>query len=91
MTVALNHEQIKSHPKRISIIKPYIDQYDWKQIDFLSNKKDQIEFEKNDKTMALNILYILHNTEVIGHTYKSKCNLRPENQVILLMITDCEK
>ena len=30
ITVALNREQIKSHAERISNIKPFIDQYDWK-------------------------------------------------------------
>ena len=32
-----------------------------------------------------------HNTEEIRHVYKSKNNLKHENQVILLMITDGEK
>ena len=32
-----------------------------------------------------------HNTEKIRHAYKSKYNLKRENQVILLMITDGEK
>ena len=32
-----------------------------------------------------------HNTEKIRHAYKSKYNLKCENQVILLMITDGEK
>ena len=43
------------------------------------------------KALALNILYIPHNTEEIRHAYKSKQNLRRENQVILLMITDGKK
>ena len=30
--VALNHEQIKDHPERISKNKPFIDQYNWKEI-----------------------------------------------------------
>ena len=30
VTAALNHEQMKSNPERISNIKPFIDQYDWK-------------------------------------------------------------
>ena len=34
LTVALNYEQIKSHPERISSIKPFIDQYNWKEITF---------------------------------------------------------
>ena len=32
VTVALNHEQIKDHPEIISKIKPFIDNYDWKEI-----------------------------------------------------------
>ena len=43
------------------------------------------------KSIALNILYVPHNTEKIRHAYKSKYNLTRENQVILLMITDGEK
>ena len=39
-TAALNHEQIKGHPERISNIKCFIDQYDWKGTSFPSNKKD---------------------------------------------------
>ena len=27
LTVALNHEQTKTHPERVSKIKPYIDQH----------------------------------------------------------------
>ena len=41
--------------------------------------------------MALNILYVPHNTEKIRHAYKSKYNLTRENQLILLTITDDEK
>ena len=33
LTVALNHEKIKKDPQRISEIEPFIDQYDWKEID----------------------------------------------------------
>ena len=57
LTVALNHEQIKSHPERISKIKPFIDQYNWKEIDFPSHSKDWKKFEQNNKTIALNILF----------------------------------
>ena len=45
----------------------------------------------NWNEIALNILYVPHNTEKICHAYKSKYNLTHENQVILLMITDGEK
>ena len=32
LTVALNYEQIKSHPQRISKVNPFIDQYNWTEI-----------------------------------------------------------
>ena len=40
ITVALNHEEIESHPERISNTKPFIDKYNWKGIDFPAGKKD---------------------------------------------------
>ena len=33
LTVALNYEQIKSHPQRISKVNPFIDQYNWTEIE----------------------------------------------------------
>ena len=91
VTVALNHEQIKYHPVRISKIKTFIDKYNWKEIDFPSTGKEWKTFESNNKSIALNILYVPYNTEKITHAYKSKHNLTREDQVILLMITDGEK
>ena len=52
-------------------------------ISFPSHKKDWKKFESNNKSIALNILYVPHNTEKIRHAYKSKYNLNRENQVIL--------
>ena len=74
------------NPQRISKIKPYIDQYNWKDIDFPATSKDWKKFE-----IALNILYVPHNTRKIHAAYKSKHNLTRENQITLLMITDGEK
>ena len=91
MTVALNHEQIKIHPERTSNITLFIDQYHWKKIIFPPEKKDWNEFQKNNETIALNILCVLYNTEEIRHAHKSKHNLNHENKVILLMITDDKK
>ena len=63
LTVALNHQNIGKNPQRISKIKPFIDQYNWKEIDFPSHSKDWKKFEQNNKTIALNILFIPHNTK----------------------------
>ena len=58
VTLALNDEQIKNHLERISKIKSFIDQYEWKEIKFPSYKKDWNEFEKTNKAIALNVLYV---------------------------------
>ena len=40
IAAVLSYKQIKSHAERISNIKPFIDQYSWKEIDFPSHKED---------------------------------------------------
>ena len=84
----MNYEQIKKDHQRISKITPFIGQYNWKEIDFPSQSKDWKKSESNNKSIAVNILYVPRNTKKIRHAYKSKCNLKSENQVILLMVTD---
>ena len=88
---SLSDEKIKSNPERISKIKPFIDQYNWKEIDFQSHRKEWKKFESNNKSIPLNILYVPHNTKEKRHAYNSKYNLNRENQVIILMITDGKK
>ena len=90
VTLALNLNRIDNHPERISKIKPFIDQYNWKDIDFLAMIKDWKKFELNNE-IALNNLYEPHNTKKINIAYKSKHNLTREKQTILLMITNGEK
>ena len=91
ITVALNHDKINKDPQRVSKIKPFIDQYNWNDIDFPSTSKDWKKFELNNESIALNILYVPHKTGKIHLAYKSKHNLTREEQVILLMITNGEK
>ena len=67
VAAALNYKQIKSHLERVSNIKLFIKQYNWKEINFPSDKKDWSEFEKNNKSIGLNILYVPYNTEEIRH------------------------
>ena len=91
VTVALNHDKINKNPQRVSKIKPFIDQYNWNDIDFPSTTKDCKIFELNNESIALNILYVPHKTTKIYFAFKSQHNLTREKQVILLMITDGEK
>ena len=91
LTAALNYQNIKSHPERISNLKPFINQYDWKEIDCTSHQKVWKKFESNNKTIALNILFVPYKTEKIRLAYKSKHSFKRENQVIPLMITHGKK
>ena len=87
-TLALNFNKIDKHPQRISKIKPFINNYNWNDIDFPTAKKDWNRFELNNKDVALNILYVPFNTKKIEIAYKSKYNLVRDNQIILLMISN---
>ena len=87
LTVPLNYQNIKKYSQRISKIKPFINQYDWKEINFPSHKEDWKNFEINNKSIALTTLFVPYNAENIRLAYKSKYNFKHENPVILLMIT----
>ena len=89
-TLALSFDNINNHAEKISKIRPFIDQYNWKDIDFPATSKDWKKFEVNNK-VALNILFVPHNTKKIQLAYRSKYNLTYNKQIILLMITDGEK
>ena len=85
-TLALNFNNIDKHHQRISKIKPFIDNYNWNDINFPAAEKDWNKFEVNNKDVALNILYVPFDTKKIEIAYKSKYNLIRDNQIILLMI-----
>ena len=61
VTLALNLDKIKRDSQRISKIKPFMDQYNWKDIDFSPTSKDWKKFEQNNE-IALSILYVPHDT-----------------------------
>ena len=63
ITTALNYQNINHHPERISKLKPFINNYNWKYIEFPSHSKDWRKFECNNKAIALNILYVPYNTK----------------------------
>ena len=79
ITLALNLNRINKDPQRVSKIKPFIEKYNWEDIDFPSTSKDWKKFESNNE-IALNILYVPHNTR--------KIHLTREKQVLLLMISN---
>ena len=55
VTVTLNYEDIESHPERVSNIKPFINTYNRKEINYPSIIDDWKTFERSNLTIALNI------------------------------------
>ena len=71
---SLDYQKIKRHLQKISKLKPYINQYNWKGIKFPSDKEDWEKFEQNNKGIAFNMLFVPHNKKC--HAYISKYNLK---------------
>ena len=89
VTVSLNHGEIGTHSEKITNIKPFINRYNCEGINFKSEKDYWKQFDKNNLTIALNVLYA--KKEKIDPAYASKNNSNCEKQVILLMIPNGEK
>ena len=85
---SLDYQWIKKDLQKISKPKPYINQYNWKDIKFPWDKEDWKKLEQNNKEIALNILFVPRNKKEIETAYISKYNYKRKKQVILLMITD---
>ena len=56
--------------------------------DFSSHKRDWENFQQNNESIALNVLFSSKDSEEITLLYKSEYNLERENKVLLLMIND---
>ena len=72
LTVSLNYQNFENYPEKRSNIIPFIDDYNWKGIDFPSHQEenekpknimliDYKRFEQNNKEIALNISFVPHN------------------------------
>ena len=89
VTVVLNYEEIKWNPERVSNIKPFINKYNWKGMNYTPKIDDCKTFEKNNPTIALNILHT--KEKEICPADISKINSNCEKQIILIMIPNEEK
>ena len=56
--------------------------------DFSSHQGDWENFEQNNESIALNVLFSSQDSEEITLVYKSEHNLERENNALLLMIND---
>ena len=48
ITVAFNHQEIGCHSERISKIKKHTSKYNWKDVNFPSQRKDWETFERDN-------------------------------------------
>ena len=69
ITAGSNYQNIGGHPERIFKLKPFINNYNWKDIEFHAHSKDWRKCECNNKAIALNILYVPYNTKKIKQAY----------------------
>ena len=59
-----------------------------KDKDFSSHKRDWENFEQNNESIAINVLFLSRNSEEITLVYKSEHNLERKNKALLLIIND---
>ena len=85
---ALDYQNTETNLQRISKIKSFSSKYNWEGIEYPAVSKDWKKVEQNNRTIALNKLFILYNTETIRVAYRSEYKHKCKNQVNLLMITD---
>ena len=81
-------KRLKKNPQRISKLKPFINNYNWKDIEFPSDSENYRKFEQNNKTIALNIFYVPRNTKQVRQAYISEYNYERCNKVHLLKVSD---
>ena len=78
ITIALNYQKISNKPERVLKVKPFINNFNWNEINFPPQQQDYEKFETNNESIALNILYIPHNTEELN-TFTSQSLILQEN------------
>ena len=69
---ALHHEDIKHHPERISLLRSYEKQYNWKGLEFPVSIKKIDNFEKNNPDIAVNVLFSNKKNQNVTLSVKSR-------------------
>ena len=88
---ALHHEEIKNNLERISLLRPYENQHNWKGLEFPVSIKKIDKFEKNNPDIAVNVLFSKKKSQYIYIARRSERNSKCKKQVNLSMIVDGEK
>ena len=58
IVISTHRKEIKNNPERISKSRPYINNFNWENINFPPQEQDFKTFEINNESTALNILQI---------------------------------
>ena len=80
----------KNNLHRITKTKPCISKYNWEGIHFSSEKHDWIKFEKNNVTIAINVLYAKKKKKIYP-AYVWKHNSSCKRHFCVSMISSGEK
>ena len=88
---ALRHKEFKNNLERISLLRPYENQHNWKGLEFPVSIKKIDKFEKNNPGIAVNVLFLKKKSPNIYTARRSERNIKCKKQVNLLMIEDGEK
>ena len=79
----------KKETQKVTKIKLFIYEYNWEGINVPSEKDDWKKFEKNNLTIALNVLYAKKGKNISCLCFKHNSN--HEKQVIILMTSNGER
>ena len=88
---ALHHNETKNKIERITLLRPYKKQYNWKEVEFPVSIKKIDKYEKNNPGVAVNVLLSKKKSQNIYTVLRSERNVKCKKQVNLLMIEDGEK
>ena len=88
---ALHHEEVKHHPERITLLRPYENQYNWKGLEFPVSIKEIYKFEKSSPGIPVKVLFNNKKSQNIYAARRSERNVKCKKQVNLLIIEDGEK
>ena len=88
---ALHHEEIKNNPEKISLLRSYENQHNWKGLEFPVSIKKIDKFDKNKPGIAVNVLFSNKKSQNIYTARRSQRNVKCKKQFNLLIIVDGEK
>ena len=88
---ALHHGDIKHNPERISQLRSYENQYNWKGLEFPVSIKKVNKFENNNPGIVVNVLFSKRKSQNIYTLRRSEHNVKCKKQFNLSIIEDGEK